>query len=286
MFKAIGTIVVILTVGSAISFLPSYMFPPELKGVRVVTNHANQDVKTDATAVNKVLDSKTSKCKNADTTTDWDCWRTDNRPMAYHVAQAQNERDAQIAVARREIPIIPQAEVLADQHNWVTMAPVFEPLHVMVFPTDTIKPSAQSTLESTADGIFPEGLPEVFQNDQTVIMKDRADRHMQMTEPGNLFELIGRRCMEGTCSEALPMGSDSVVCPGTGGYLQTWHNGRVVIDHVPTTIAFSNGIGKYRLKIVADEFARSVCDANPGRTIVKTKKSVATLTTNSQEENY
>jgi hypothetical protein len=71
------------------------------------------------------------------------------------------------------------------------------------------------------------------------------------------------------------MGTDNVVC--AAGYFQGWYNGRRVIGRMPTLIGFSNGVGKYRLTIVPDEFARATCAEHPGETIVKINKPIATV---------
>ncbi len=186
-------------------------------------------------------------------------------------AGRRNDRYAAISRAKGEVPVVAKAEVLADQHTWVTMAPAFEPLHVTVLPTDYIKPYERSPIESTAEGIYPEGLPPPYERDLTVLMKDRKDRGMQMTDVGNLFELIGRVCNGSNCTVPLPMGTDSVICQNPGGYLQAWHNGRLVIGGLTTTEAFANGVGRYRLNIVPDAYARGVCALHPDASIYKTK---------------
>ena len=175
-----------------------------------------------------------------------------------------------VAVAKPHAPAnIPPAIVKGDQNSWVTMTQVNEPLHVTVPPTDTIKPSDSSSYESNANGIFPEGLPSRYDSNMTVIAEDRKNHGMQLTRPGNLYELVGRVCEQGGCNPAMPMGTDSVVCPG--GYLQAWYNGFSIVFGEHSTIRFNHGIGQYRLTIVPDEFAEKTCAAHPRESIIQTK---------------
>ena len=255
-------LLLLVLTGLILLWVGADLWTPELAGVRVVRRDADSMIRRDAGLVR-------AKLAREPFDGDLDHWSQSRLPIADEVADAQNRREAVLARATRRIPVIPRTAVRGDQNSWVTMAPVGEPLHVTVPPTDTIKPSDSSSYESNANGIFPEGLPSRYDSNMTVIAEDRKNHGMQLTRPGNLYELVGRVCEQGGCNPAMPMGTDSVVCPG--GYLQAWYNGRVVVDGEATTMRFNRGVGQYRLTIVPDEFAEKTCAAHPGKSIIQTK---------------
>ncbi len=271
-----------------------YFQPKAEAGVRAVTNDAHTMIAEHAGGVKRQMIGDRDHIRDDEyTTVDIQTWRNSRRPLSEEVAEAQNAADAEIAVATRRIPLIPQAVVMGNQQGWTTMAPAFEPLHVTVPAEDTVKPTFRSSETSAADGIYPEGLPEKHAGKLTVIAADRKDRGMQEVAPGNLYELIGRVCNGGQCTPALPMGTEAVICQAPAGHFQAWYNGFVEIGRIRTLMDFSKGVGHYRLTIRPDEFARRTCAENPGIPIVEIHRSapmapqaITVLTNNNIQGGY
>jgi hypothetical protein len=180
------------------------------------------------------------------------------------------------ARARDEDERIPQAIVRGDDTDWVTVATTQIPTRITVPINDEILPPWRLNEKTNADGRPFDAV--LHRYDQTVLMKEHADRKLPMTDTGNVDELIGRFCHGKSCTIGFPLGSDSVVCVGPGFYdggtLQTWRNGLAVQDQVPMLADFAAG-GKYNLRIHPDDpskgqtFATDVCNQHPGALVVQ-----------------